>query len=120
MDVVGIGIDILELKKVRKLLKGSTSESFLKKTFTAKERKYFEKQKDPIPHIATTFAAKEAIFKALGVGWQEGKEIEIVRKSNGPKVVLKGKLKKTTHIRKILLSLSYTSKLAVAVAVLLA
>jgi holo-[acyl-carrier protein] synthase len=109
-----MGIDVVELKKARH---HSKNRPFIENVFTEKEILYFKSKKDPLPHIATTFAAKEAVFKALGTGWDDGKEVEITRnKKNKPNVTLKGKLKKLSKNKKIFVSLSYSSSFAVAVA----
>jgi len=111
--IKGIGTDIVEIQKIRDY---SVRPEFLNKVFTKKEIEYAKKE---ISHLATTFAAKEAIFKALGTGWTDGKKIEIVRSKNGkPKAVIKGDLKKLINGKNVLLSLSYTSSYAVAFAVI--
>lgn len=114
--IKGIGTDIIELKKIRH---HSQNLPFLNKVFTKNEVSYAKKKKDPVPHLATTFAAKEAIFKAMGTGWLNGQNIEIVRNKSGkPKALINGKLKKILKNSQILLSLSYNSHSAVAFAVI--
>lgn len=112
--IEGIGIDVIELGKVQQ---HSKNKAFIDKVFTQNERAYFKTKKNPIPHIATTFAAKEAIFKALGTGWGDGKEVEIARdEDNRPYVILKGNLEEFAKNKNILISLSYTDSIAVAIA----
>jgi holo-[acyl-carrier protein] synthase len=108
----GIGTDILELDKIRQY---SDKKYFLDKVFTKKEIDY---AKNNIAHLATTFAAKEAIFKALGKGWLEPKEIEIIRNKNGkPRAIFSGSLKKMLKNKEIMINLSYSKNYAVAFAV---
>ena len=63
--IVGIGTDVTSLERIRELMERH-GERFMKRIFTAKERKYCEAFKDPVPHLAARFAAKEAAYKALG------------------------------------------------------
>ena len=108
----GIGTDIIELSKIKSY---SGKKYFLEKIFTKNELEY---SKGNIAHLATTFAAKEAVFKALGKGWLDPMEIEIRRGRSGkPGAVFLGKLKKKLGNRKIMLSLSYTKNYAVAFAI---
>ncbi len=114
--ISGIGTDIVEIKKLENYGK---SDSFLNKTFTQNEINYAKSKENFYTHLATTFAAKEAIFKALGTGWIEGKEIEIARDSKGrPSAILFGKSKKLLKKNKILLSLSYNNNSAIAFAII--
>ena len=113
--MIGIGTDIVELEKIKHHSKRSC---FMSKVFTDKEIEYFRKKKN-IAHIGTTFAAKEAVFKAIGTGWTDGKEVEILRNRNGkPDVRLYGKLKNKLKEKEIMISLSYTKDYAVAFAVI--
>ena len=112
--IEGIGIDVIELGKVQQ---HSKNKAFIEKVFTQIELAYFKTKKNPIPHIATTFAAKEAVFKALGTGWGDGKEVEIARdKDSRPYVILKGNLEQFTRNKNIFISLSFTDSVAVAIA----
>ena len=110
--IVGIGTDIIEIEKIKRY---SQRQSFLDNVFTPKEIDYAKNKKDLVSHLATTFAAKEAVFKALGTGWIDGKEIEVVRAKDGqPKVILSGASKKVLGDNEILLSLSYSNLSAIA------
>jgi len=110
--IQGIGTDIIGLEKIKQY---SNKKYFLDKVFTKKEIDYAKAKKDKISHLATTFVAKEAIFKALGTGWLDPKDIEIIRNKNGePKVILSGKLKKNLKNKDVMLSLSYSNNYAVA------
>ena len=62
----GIGIDIEDIARFRVLLK-QKGASALKRLFTEAERAYCFSFRDPAPHFAGFFAAKEAASKALGV-----------------------------------------------------
>lgn len=76
-------------------------------------------------YLAMTFAAKEAIFKTFGIGWETGvqfKEIEIRDGESGePIPVLSGRFAQIAAERgasRVLLSLSYDGEYAVGMATL--
>ena len=108
-----IGVDIIELGKIEQYAK---RPEFLNKVYTKKELDYANKK---INHLATAFAAKEAIFKALGTGMLEPRDIEILRNKNGkPEAKISSDLKKLIKNKKIELSLSVSDNYAVAFAML--
>jgi len=115
---IGVGTDIIEIKTIKQYL---TKKYFLDKVFTKNEIDYAKKRdkgKRKAEHLATTFAAKEAIFKALGTGWLNPQEIEIKRnKKQEPKVIILGKLGAKFKHKKISVSLSFSSSHAIAFAV---
>ncbi|MHB8076394.1 MAG: holo-ACP synthase [Desulfosporosinus fructosivorans] len=121
--ILGIGTDILKIKRVRDVY-DSNNDAFFKKTYTAKERDQAEERPDPMLYYATRFAGKEAVFKALGEAgnWLRPAEIEILNQANGqPTVTLLGELHQLSEKRKlgiILLSLSYDTDYAIACAII--
>lgn len=120
--IVGIGIDILEIGKLKRIIKFGKSE-FLNKVFTENEIDY-AKNKRGIENLATTFVAKEAVFKCLNLVARFPvcfKEIEILRDKNGrPRVRLSGKLVKKFPEKEFqfFISMAYTKESAVASAFL--
>ncbi|MFI5372673.1 MAG: holo-ACP synthase, partial [Candidatus Eisenbacteria bacterium] len=77
----GIGIDVTQVQRIVATLErfGKRMEARL---FTDGELAYCRGHKDPIPHLAARFAAKEAASKALGTGMSGGvgfKQIEVVQ-----------------------------------------
>ncbi|MDO4167429.1 MAG: holo-ACP synthase [Eubacteriales bacterium] len=115
--IVGIGTDLVEISRVRKAYEKS---SFQQKFFSEQERDLIEQKPD---RVATTFAGKEAVVKALGTGFHGimPSDIEISRESTGaPCVRLSGpaaERAETLGISKVLLSLSDTEQMAMAYAV---
>ena len=77
--VVGIGVDIVEVKRIERALK--IGNSMVQRVFTEAEINYCQDRKNLFQHYAGRFAAKEAALKALGTGWQQGirwKDVEVV------------------------------------------
>ena len=108
-----VGIDVLEIKRVKSILK-------LEKIFTEKEIQYFNKFKNKEEHIAGTFCAKEAVFKCLNLKLLVHKEIEILHdENNKPYVKFYGKTKEyfLKNFKEIEISISHTKKTATAVAI---
>ena len=93
MKIFGIGTDIVNIKRMKKLL-NINKNSFKKRIFSKNEIIYCEKKKNPSSFFAKRFAAKEALSKALGTGIRKGinfKDIEIVNDNYGkPTIRLKG------------------------------
>jgi len=123
--ISGVGIDILEIKRLKRILDSKKGKIFLEDVFTEKEINYAKKKRWP-ENLATAFAAKEAIFKTLDLSRSKSKktnlrEIEILRKPSGkPYVSLKGSLAEIFPEEKFrfFISLSFTGELAVAIAIL--
>ena len=67
-NVVGVGIDQIEVSRVRDSLE-KHGDHFLKKIFSAVEQDYCKDKVDPAPCLAARFAAKEAAAKAMGTGF---------------------------------------------------
>lgn len=118
---VGLGVDIVEVERMRKILK--RSPAFARKVFSCEECCYCDATAAPEIHYATRFAAKEAVLKALGTGFSEGigvRDVEVRRTSKGrPYAVLSGRARevaKEMGVRELPLSLSYTHTEAVACA----
>jgi len=121
--IKGIGIDIIEVKRLEKALE-RWGKLFEKRVFTQKERENASRlrKKAKLTYLAGRFAAKEAIFKSLGggIGWQD---IEILTKKNGqPYLTLTKKTKEfldKKRIKKILVTISHNNDYAIAQAIAL-
>ena len=115
--IYGIGVDQVDLNRVRKLLNKSKTK-FEKRCFTQNELIYANRFDDPAKRLGARFAAKEAVMKSLGKGWRQlnWKEIEI---SGGgkPEVILYGKAKELAselNIDNVHVSLSHEEDKAIA------
>ncbi|MFB3071900.1 MAG: holo-ACP synthase, partial [bacterium] len=91
--VVGTGIDMVGIERFRRAL-DRHGERFLKRIFTHRERSECSGRADPARHLAARFAAKEAVFKALGTGWARGvgwRDVEVTADDYGrPVCTLRG------------------------------
>ena len=106
-----IGIDIVEVKRIAKLIR---NKAFLKRVFTYQEIEYCSRRVNKAEHYAVRFAAKEAVWKAIGMGGISLKDISVKNRQNGkPEALIKSKKRKD-----IAISLSHTENYAAAVAVI--
>jgi holo-[acyl-carrier protein] synthase len=122
--IKGTGIDIVEIPRFRKVME-RTGERFITRVFTSGEQQFCGTHRDPVPHFAVRFAAKEALFKALGTGWANGVtwcDVEVQRaRREAPALLLHGealRLSSAAGIQNIHLSLSHSENCAVAMVVL--
>lgn len=120
-DQVGLGVDIVEIDRVRAVLR--RSPAFARRAFSEEERAYCDAKANPEAHYATRFAAKEAVVKALGTGFSAGihvRDIEVRRNAKGrPYVALSGRARAIADgigLREMPISLSFTHAEAVACA----
>lgn len=116
----GIGIDLVEIERIKRSLERHGNH-FLNRLFTIKEQDYCLRFKDPSPHLAGRFAAKEAIVKALGVGFGPSvhwHDIEITDGEKGkPVVTFSDAVKNRFNQPNIMISISHSQEHATAVAV---
>lgn len=120
----GLGVDIVEIDRMRKILK--RTPSFARRSFSESECAYCDAKADPAMSYAARFAAKEAILKALGCGFSEGiglHDVEVGVEENGkPFAMLHGRAQERfdeQEFKEIALSLSHTSTDAIACAIAL-
>jgi holo-[acyl-carrier protein] synthase len=64
MSIVGIGIDLVDLERARRMLERHGDRA-MHRLLTPAEREYVQGAADPARHFAARLAAKEAVFKAL-------------------------------------------------------
>ncbi len=113
-QIIGVGVDNIEISRV---LKAAEREHFRKKYYSEKEQEIIGQRKSC---VATNFAGKEAVVKALGTGFVgiEPKEVEILRQENGaPYVRLHGGAKRIAEekgVSEIFISLTDSKELATA------
>ena len=90
------GVDFVHVPRFRDVFERHAS--FRTRVFTDAERAACDSRADPVQHYAVRFAAKEATFKALGIGvnsvgidrrWQEA---EVLRRAGPPRLRLHGSI----------------------------
>jgi holo-[acyl-carrier protein] synthase len=122
--IIGTGVDLVEIARFRKVV-DRLKDRFILRVFTAGEQKFCMQHRDPVPHLAVRFAAKEALFKALGTGWAKGVtwlDAEVVReRQDAPTMTLHGeaqRLSVSMGAHKVHLSLTHSENWAVAMVIL--
>ena len=122
--IIGTGVDIVEIERIRKIMERQ-QDRFLNRVFTAEEQRFCDRRRDPAPHYSARFAAKEALFKALGTGWAKGVswlDVEVRRQDRqAPAMVLSGEAEKQLvrlGAKRVHLSLSHSDQWAIATVVL--
>jgi holo-[acyl-carrier protein] synthase len=108
---LGLGLDIVEISRIRALAR--RNPRFLQRVFSADEIRYCRTKRRAWQHFAVRFAAKEAVWKALGEEGLALKDISVSRAGDGrPGVLLKGR-----PAAGIQISLTHSDDYAAAVAV---
>lgn len=104
-----IGVDVVHVPRFREVVR--RRPRFVERFFTAEERRHAGTFRDPLLHLAGTFAAKEAILKSVRAGppVAYARRVEIARDAAGaPCVRFAG--------RRIAISITHDGEVAVAVA----
>jgi len=121
--IYGNGIDLVDVKRIQKEIEGESG--LMERVFTSDEIEYCKSKRYSAQHFAARFAAKEAFFKAIGIGWRDGLafiQIEVKNDELGkPSLILHGKAKDFIHdnnITGIQVSLSHTRDQACAIVTL--
>lgn len=119
MRLIGVGVDIVDMEVFRRRLDGG----MIQELFLPGEIEYCDSRARPWESYAARFAAKEAVFKALGAGLSQGmvwKSVEIVREGSGKvRVELSGAaLERAREIGagQVDISISHTRENAIAIA----
>ena len=112
--ITGIGIDIIEIARIKKLIE--KNPRFIQRIFTLQEIHYCQKKVNKYQHFAARFAAKEAFFKALGrrIKW---KDVGLINLSSG-KPELEINTKKKFPFESAHVSIAHLSEYAVAMVIL--
>ncbi len=101
MKTIGIGVDIIENKRVKSLLKNT---KFIRRIFSNKEILISKKIHNKTNFFSKRYAAKESFAKALGTGFRKNlnfKDIEILNNKLGkPYYFINNKIKKLIERKK--------------------
>ncbi|MFH1862835.1 MAG: holo-ACP synthase [bacterium] len=121
--ILGVGLDLMDVSRLQRDLQ--EKEGLRAELFTPVEIETCLHKRYPAQHFTARFCAKEALFKALGIGkrgkmsWQD---IEISNDAAGkPQVTLSGETRQCAArlgVSRIHLSLSHIRTAAVAVIIL--
>ena len=122
--IVSIGVDIIEVYRIRETLE--RTPRFTERVFTPAEKAYCDsKGAAAAQSYAARFAAKEAFLKALRTGWR-GKitwhDMEVVNDDQGaPSLKISGeveRLLREMNVTNFHLSMSHTTDHATATVIL--
>lgn len=119
-NVVAHGVDVVDIADFSRLVNCQANE-FLDRYFTTTELASAEENGERTERLASRFAVKEAVLKALGTGWGDGiafTDVEVISDRRGaPAIVLHRQLIAIANERGIshwLVSASHTGTIAMA------
>jgi len=123
--IVGLGTDIVEIQRIADAVE-RWGDHFLSRIFTPAERAYcMERNRNPYPHLAARFAAKEAVIKALTPLRASGDsvlnltDIEITNDVSGlPRIRVSGPFQDILAGHELHVSMSHEKQYATATVVL--
>ena len=124
MNIIGIGLDATDIPRIADVFE-RYRDHFLRRVFTEHEIAYCTRRRNPAPHLAGRFAAKEAAMKALGTGHSRGvlwKDVEVFRETGAPQLRLHGEAARLADgmgVRRSLLTITHSDALAMAQVLLL-
>lgn len=117
MAVVGLGMDICSVERIKRILEGPRAQRFIDRVYTEAEQALCKARADSASAYAARFAAKEAFVKALGapagIRW---KDMEVTRSSGAPRFILSGVAKELVERRGQSVWLALTHDAGVAAA----
>jgi len=122
--IIGVGIDNVQNERMKEILI-KWSDRVEDRVFNESELEYSKSKGETHLHLAARFAAKEALFKALGKGLSEGMtwtDVKVFNDESGkPFIELKHRAKEIADemgVKTIHVSLSHTDVCSMAVVIL--
>jgi len=113
--IIGTGVDIIEVRRLRQAVE-KWGKRFLERVFTKEELESARNRSGLYQHLAGRFAAKEAVFKALGDSGLTWKDVQILNTEEGrPRCVL---LRNKDRKKEVHVSISHVKNYAVANAII--
>ena len=123
MGILGLGTQVMECARVRQLL-AEHADAFLKQVYTDREVRFCNGKKQTTEQYTALWAAKEAVFRALGTTWKRGMswtDVEVVSDNGGPPhAVVSGatrELMAARGVNHVLLTMAFCRSFATATAV---
>ncbi len=123
MKILGVGVDVVEVARFERAI-GRGGEDLLREFLRPSEIGRCYRSARPALAIASSFAAKEALFKALGTGrsgrisWHDLEVVEEGRRIGYGVSGETARLAALAGVRRAHLSLGWTDRVAVAWSVL--
>ena len=121
MAIFGIGIDMVEVDRIKRSLE-KYGNRLKERLFTESEQKFCESRNGKFQSYAARFASKEAFSKALGTGLRGAISwldiVVIDDEKSRPKLEIFGRANTILNKRKVSLSISHTEKYAAAVVII--
>ena len=122
--IIGLGMDLIEVSRFETELR-DRGDGLIEEVLLPSEIAYCRDKRRACPYYAARFAAKEALFKALGTGMTGGMswhDAEVLRDGKGrPSLALTGETLKVAGemgVRKVSVSLTHSDEYAAAVVTL--
>src|ERR687887_2829239 len=117
MNVVGIGVDLVDVDRVKLIL--SRRKTFVERVFTPQEIAYCDRQASPAECYAARWAAREACRKALGgIRGMRWHEVRVERSPSGaPRLILEGTSKvrmDALGVSEVMVALTHERRMAAA------
>jgi holo-[acyl-carrier protein] synthase len=123
MNILGLGTQVMECARVRQLIE-EHADAFLKQVYTAREVQHCHGRKQTTEQFTAIWAAKEAVFRALGTTWKRGMnwtDVEIVCEVGSPLQVVVGgatrALMAARGVNHVLLTTAFCRAFATATAI---
>jgi len=123
MEIAGLGTQIVDCARVRTLIE-KHDETFLTQVYSEREVLFCRDRTQATEHYAAVWAAKEAVFRALGTTWRKGvpwTEVEIYCDNPiEPVVIVTGSTREiydANGIKMIHLSMAHSREFATATAI---
>ncbi len=120
---IRIGIDLVEVERMERVFHENTEMQ--ENIFTEEELRYSRQKRYPFQRFAARFAAKEALFKALGTGLSgslDWRDVGVRNQRTGkPMVYLSGPTANEANDMGVIdsfISMSHTEKYAIALVIL--
>jgi holo-[acyl-carrier protein] synthase len=123
VSIIGIGIDLVEVKRIEDAVK--KRKNFLERIYTKEEIKLTPEGEFRYQELAGRFAVKEAFFKAIKSGWRKGvtfSDVIVLNEPSGaPYVKLTGKAKEIADslgAKNVYVSISHTDHIATGIVII--
>lgn len=119
--ILGVGIDLVSIERIEKIYKKHPNR-FIRRIFTDREIKSFTEKGSSMSTLASRYAAKEAILKAIGCGIGPAalNEVEVIAlPGKQPRVMLHGeasRLSAERNVTEITVSMTHEPPFACACA----